>query len=230
MFPVNYLYLSFDRIVGNLFASKIITHGLLYSFYDLDRCDPRTQISTVLLDYNIKPQQIFTDIGQLLIICIIIRLMTMICFIAKFQHWTLFAHSFKRSIDDFHVKPIDDDGKENHLKSYTIHVMKNDDNQRIKTENEMKFEKFSQDKFIIGWRSLSLFTKDPLYKLRSSKSVHPDSSELILRNLNGQFRFGTLNAVMGTSGAGKTSLLRVLNGQCKTRLSVESEFYLSRYT
>ena len=32
---------------------------------------------------------------------------------------------------------------------------------------------------------------------------------------------------MGTSGAGKSSLLRVLNGQCKTRLSDATAIYLS---
>ncbi|OTF83516.1 hypothetical protein BLA29_002117 [Euroglyphus maynei] len=35
---------------------------------------------------------------------------------------------------------------------------------------------------------------------------------------------------MGPSGAGKTSLLKVLNGRSKTRLNVESRFYLSRFT
>ncbi|KAJ6217587.1 hypothetical protein RDWZM_008744, partial [Blomia tropicalis] len=52
----------------------------------------------------------------------------------------------------------------------------------------------------------------------------------ILNNVSGQLRFGTLNALMGTSGAGKTSLLKVINGRYKTRLSDESEFYLSKHT
>ncbi|OTF71387.1 hypothetical protein BLA29_003491 [Euroglyphus maynei] len=34
---------------------------------------------------------------------------------------------------------------------------------------------------------------------------------------------------MGPSGSGKTSLLKVLNGQMKTKLSEESKFYLSKY-
>ncbi|OTF80191.1 hypothetical protein BLA29_015535, partial [Euroglyphus maynei] len=35
---------------------------------------------------------------------------------------------------------------------------------------------------------------------------------------------------MGPSGAGKTSLLNVLNGRSKTRLSETTEFYLSKFT
>src|SRR5699024_4055727 len=46
----------------------------------------------------------------------------------------------------------------------------------------------------------------------------------------GEFFFGTLNALMGTSGAGKTSLLKVLNGRCKTRLSDSIQFYLCKFT
>ncbi|XP_046920577.2 uncharacterized protein LOC124500536 [Dermatophagoides farinae] len=233
MFMADYLYLPFTRMLAQLFASKFITHGLLYSFYDLDRCDPSTEISTVLLDYNVQPEQIFTDVIQLLVISIVIRLMTMIGFVIRFQQWTIFNHSFKRSYNLNHIEPIDFDAesRQNYSKSHTIIDVNNNNNQqRIKTKKEIEFEKFCQDKFIIGWRSLSLFTTDSLYGIRSIKTFHPDSSELILRNLNGQFRFGTLNALMGTSGAGKTSLLRILNGQNKTRLSLESQFYLSKYT
>src|SRR5699024_7291624 len=54
--------------------------------------------------------------------------------------------------------------------------------------------------------------------------------QVILRHLKGELCFGTLAGLMGTSGAGKTSLLRVLNGQCKSRLSSDTAVYLSKYT
>ncbi|XP_027204920.2 uncharacterized protein LOC113798562 isoform X1 [Dermatophagoides pteronyssinus] len=234
LFPDKYFYLSFNRLLSKLLAGNVITHGLLYSFYYLDRCDPNTQISTVFLDNDIDPERIFINIIPFLIISILLRLWTSICFIVKFKSITLFDHLFKRS-DEYQSKLIDFETDTNtdtdtDTKQSCPLDMNNNTHQRIKTEKEIEFQKFCQDKIIIGWRSLSLFAKDSLYKMQSTKNIQPDSSELILRNLNGQFRFGTINALMGTSGAGKTSLLRVLNGQNKTRLSLESQFYLSKYT
>src|SRR5699024_7446553 len=79
----------------------------------------------------------------------------------------------------------------------------------------------------IGWRHLSLYSSDSLFQVGNSSQGH---RSLLLRRLHGQLHFGTLTALMGTSGAGKTSLLRVLNGQCKSRLSDQTAIYLSRLT
>ena len=55
----------------------------------------------------------------------------------------------------------------------------------------------------IGWRNL-----DYSVKLSCQRGV-----KHILCSLNGSFRFGTLNGLMGPSGAGKTTFLNVLSGQ-----------------
>ena len=90
---------------------------------------------------------------------------------------------------------------------------------------------FIHNKVIIGWRNLSLYGSSSIFEI-GNVSFNPTTKcrKIILQNLNGEFRFGTLNALMGTSGAGKTSLLKVLNGQYRTRLSEKTQFYLSKFT
>src|SRR5699024_11190252 len=98
----------------------------------------------------------------------------------------------------------------------------------VKMENEIIFNNFSKHKISIAWRNLSLYGSNSIFEIVSRDDKREPKT--ILRNLNGQCRFGTLNALMGTSGAGKTSLLKVLNGRCKSRLSESTQFYLSMFT
>ena len=69
----------------------------------------------------------------------------------------------------------------------------------------------------IGWTDLTLKTEKTFYR----------SEKLILRSINGWIEFGTLSALMGPSGAGKTSLLRSLNGMNRQMMTKESKIYLS---
>ena len=54
------------------------------------------------------------------------------------------------------------------------------------------------------------------------------NEKLILRGINGFIEFGTLTALMGPSGAGKTSLLRSLNGMYRSLITEDSKLYLSK--
>lgn len=49
----------------------------------------------------------------------------------------------------------------------------------------------------------------------------------ILKEINGCFEFNTINALMGSSGAGKTSLLHCLNGRYNSNLSLETKIHLT---
>ncbi|XP_054164189.1 uncharacterized protein LOC128961900 [Oppia nitens] len=69
----------------------------------------------------------------------------------------------------------------------------------------------------IGWSNLTL---------RLAKTIYSDE-KLILRSVDGFVEFGTLTALMGPSGAGKTSLLRSLNGQYGELMTAESRIWLS---
>ncbi len=102
-----------------------------------------------------------------------------------------------------------------------------------KLREEIAFMSFVNKKMLIAWRDLSLYQSGSVIETSlssSSAAAAANPRHPILNQINGHFKFNTLNAVMGVSGSGKTSLLRVLNGQCKTRLSDETAIYLSSHT
>ncbi|XP_046916133.2 uncharacterized protein LOC124496639 isoform X1 [Dermatophagoides farinae] len=234
IFPYNHIVMMTSKIISDLIGSRIIKNGLIYSFYGIDRCDTE-EISSVLIGHDIDPDTVYVDLYRIVINSIILRLLTLILMMFKLQglrcnhhhHWFVLRKKQSPSLDFI---PIDyDDLNNNHHESFNVNVeIANDDDQRRKSAVEIEFDKFAKNRIIIAWRSLSLFNSGSIFELRSANDL--EQPKYILRNLNGQFRFGTLNALMGTSGAGKTSFLKVLNGRDKTRLCSETKFYLSKFT
>jgi ABC-type lipoprotein export system ATPase subunit len=86
-------------------------------------------------------------------------------------------------------------------------------------EIELKFDLNSNNSLSIAWIDLSLRIEKNLFR----------KEKVILNQLNGCVEFGSLNALMGTSGSGKTSLLRCISGRYQTLLSDETRIYLSKF-
>ncbi|KAH7643971.1 abc transporter-like protein 17 [Dermatophagoides farinae] len=216
------------KLLANIINSKVPVNGWLYSFYVLDRCDLEKEISYIMVDYGIDTNTIYSDVIKIFINIGIIRIVTVVLMFFRFSA-DLSTKKFSQSKND-QLKLINFDAEIDTNSEYvnSIDTKLEIEITRNKEDKELDFEKFTRGKIMIAWRSVTLFATTSIYEIRSVKDIKPDS-KLILRNLNGQFRFGTLNALMGPSGAGKTSLLKVLNGQMKTRLSQESEFFLTKY-
>lgn len=223
------------KIISSAISYKYVSYGILNSIYVVDRCDWNTEDSIIVqlfeLDLNGVPryaQYVFFNLA-------IIRLLTIAFMYMKFHNFDhqLMTRLFRKlnlshSNDDeisTQMEPIKDEP----IDADFLTVCNNNFQTR-KISNASYVGSISnyskRGKPIIGWRNLTLY--------ESSSSVldtgilrNAEGRKSILRNLNGEFRFGTLNALMGTSGAGKTSLLKVLNGRCKTRLCDETRFYLS---
>jgi ABC-type multidrug transport system ATPase subunit len=83
----------------------------------------------------------------------------------------------------------------------------------------MKINSDSNEKLSIAWIDLTLRIEKNLFR----------KEKIILNQLNGCVEFSSLNSLMGPSGAGKTSLLRCLNGRCQTLLTDETRIYLSKF-
>ncbi|XP_027205546.2 uncharacterized protein LOC113799154 [Dermatophagoides pteronyssinus] len=221
-FPYNYIVNPSSKIISDILGTKIIRNGLINAFYGIDQCEIN-QISSVLIDNGINQKTVYTDLYKILINSIALRILTLFLLMTEFQSWKFPSKKLSKTSNITELIKIDYDNSNN--KSIQTLIQSNE---RMKLKDETEFEKFSKNKIIIAWRSLSLFNSGSYLELRSALKL--EEPKYILRNLNGQFRFGTLNALMGTSGAGKTSLLKVLNGRDKTRLSSETKFYLSKFT
>ena len=132
-------------------------------------------------------------------------------------------------------------------------VNNNVENGKIIKTQKPPFQSSKNRRIVIAWRDLNLLKSQPFFEISqytSSKSEATFSQppEMVLNSLNGAFTFGSLNAVMGMSGAGKffmrksstfvdhfliigkTTFLRLLNGQEHRRLSPESALFVSNST
>nr|XP_046914359.1 ABC transporter G family member 30-like [Dermatophagoides farinae] len=210
--------------MSEILSFKTVPNGLMYTMYGLDRCDDETTISFVLDDFGVNVDTVYSDSYFMIINIVIIRFLVFVLMIYHFSGIFRSKRFVKASISDA-IKCIDY-GKLTNQKEEAIDLSKT---VRIKKEDELGFEDFARHKIVVAWRSLTLFGTKSIYEIRSVEKEGPNSKQ-ILKNLNGQFRFGTLNALMGPSGAGKTSLLNILIGKSKTRLSDSTVFYLSKFT
>ena len=70
---------------------------------------------------------------------------------------------------------------------------------------------------VIAWTNLTVLKKSLFSK-----------QKVILNKINGQINFGTLTALIGPSGVGKTTLLRCINGFNQSDISNDSMFYVSK--
>lgn len=67
---------------------------------------------------------------------------------------------------------------------------------------------------------MSITTPLPIALLKNVDFAYAQGKRLILSNLNMQFLPGKVTAIMGSSGCGKTTILRLLGGQAKAQAGV----------
>ncbi|KAH9412903.1 ABC protein, sub ABCG [Dermatophagoides pteronyssinus] len=223
MFSIEKMNKPILSLISNIMMSSVAQNGLMYSLNVLDRCDMETELSYALVDYGIDQNKIYTDLIKIIAATLAIRIATFGVMYIRFSNLYVKINSSRSTRKNDELVSID-------YNDSSIEMMKIDSKEitRHKEDKELEFEEFTRGKIMVAWRSVTLFASNSIYEIRSVDEIS-DRSKLILRNLNGQFRFGTLNALMGPSGAGKTSLLKVLNGQMKTKLCKESQFYLTKY-
>lgn len=233
---------------SNVVANKYISYGILYTFYGFQRCDWENEYSIIIQFFAMDLNGVQHWIRRVVVNVLIIKLFTLAVMYYKFGNFSgnLLFRLFKKCNDEHVLQSdlISIDYDENVSIDGLNTNNKKEANE--KSSNEVQFDEFSRGRIMIAWRNLTLFGSSTIHEIGSSTMPRRP----ILRNLNGQFRFGTLNAIMGkgfccislekvinnfgallgTSGAGKTSLLKVLNGRCKTRLGADTAFYLTQFT
>ena len=94
----------------------------------------------------------------------------------------------------------------------------NETNESNNNEIPIESQKY-KNKICFAWKLLTLRVPRTLFK----------EEKVILRKISGFFEFRTINALMGCSGAGKTSLLKSINGLYNDYITNDSIILLSKF-
>ncbi|KAH7642959.1 hypothetical protein HUG17_9650 [Dermatophagoides farinae] len=221
----------FYRTISHLLGARYITDGYLYAHYGIDRCDPQTEYSQIMKQFSIDTDNIYSNMKNPMIVIIVVRIISIIVMrwtFSNVNNGKIVSATKQETLTKILTPAIEINF---HEKATFVQIFDGNNNNNIEPQMaKNEFQQFCTGRYIIGWRQLTLFATDTIYEVRSTPGPLDDfGDKLILRNLSGQFQFGTLNAIMGSSGSGKTSLLKVFNGKMKTKLTGSTQFYLSRF-
>ena len=198
---------------------------ILITIFGFDRCKAG-QTSKTLYRFELTEEDEFVDNSVILwSIMILLKATTFIALIMTknniFESLFIYIQNkIKRLpnilINDIQLETISRSVSQ--IQVFEIPIELNEDSNQMNTnfietinENHMSS---------IAWIDITLKVKKTFYS----------EEKLILRGIKGFVRFGTLTALMGPSGAGKTSLLKYLNGQYRDLMTKESKLYLSNST
>ena len=221
---VNFFIKMDDMPLVFQYASDFIAYPRLYYdsarilLYGLGRCSA-TEKPVVLVKFSITDDQLYPNIYKFILYAIVTKVLALFALYLKtnvnFTLWSKvvdLTRSNKASTTQIETK----EEKVAHviirrLSSYMCEFQ-ND----LTTTSETKLQSHPM---CIGFSDLTLKVPKTLF----------NKEKVIINRINGLFEFCSLNALMGPSGAGKTSLLKSINGLNANYLTKESKIYLSKY-
>ena len=98
--------------------------------------------------------------------------------------------------------------------------MKNDEQRPLLNVNAVSIENTNTGETVLTWSHVFVECKQKVTCSNCFRRTEPDAPQLLLNDLSGIARPGKILAIMGTSGVGKTTLLKVLSGQDDIRTTV----------
>lgn len=186
------LFEQIGAAIGMVYAIR----GIHFAIFVFDRCKGEGQFSEVTVDFDIEVEQLDVYVLRVLGNVLALKVMTFLVLYVKFNDWR--RRGRKRSEASSNETTVDRSDFSAYSKSET-----KPSNREITVQCSSGVISQTaaqlQGKIVIAWKNLSLFQSSSLYDFGSRKNKSNQKS--ILRSLDGQFCFGTLNALMGTSGA-----------------------------
>ena len=212
-------------------------NSMLISIYGLNRCSDGQQ-SESLYKFNLLDDNQFTKNSSYGMITILsVKLMALIALLLMknpriYQIIGNFITRLKQTNgnnDEIQLQTISTNVPQSYHYFNEVDLSEESDDQSISTsfshsistnsvEIDTNEESDPKKTLSIVWTDMTLKVEKTFYS----------SEKLILRGIKGFIRFGTMTALMGPSGAGKTSLLKSLNGMYRNLMTKESKIYLSK--
>ena len=203
------------------YMSDFIVYPRLYYdtariyIYGLGRCPP-TEKPVVLVKFNITDEQLMPLLYKFILHAILAKFFVLMLLYIKNCESLTKINFIKRKnnikCDENDNLKIDGQIVVRKL-SNIINNLNNYDPVGIESETDRSHS------ICFAFRDLTLKIPKTFFK----------KENVIIDKINGFFEFCSINALMGPSGAGKTSLLKTINGLNAKFITKDSKIYLSKY-
>ena len=209
------------RLSADIFSMKYFVKYLVYVFYGLDRCEEEGDVSWLLVDFYVDRSQVNYYVLRIVSSIIALKLFTYAKILSKYSiHWSTFKLPFRKGLIVEDKTELKKGSSVENIVSQLVVIDQDSSTKGVDSQNQ-------NSDILLAFANLTLFPRKSFFSFGNNFTQQRFP---ILCNLNGHFTAGSLYAVMGMSGAGKTSLLKVLNGQNASQLSPETTFYVSNRT
>ena len=201
--------------ISSLAYLKFSYESIIILIYGLNRCSHEQQ-SVILIKFTLSDQDLSKNYYKLVLYALVLRIFEYIALYTKNNLKLIFnlniiLRQFKKKSN-----PIE---KESPSMIVDMVELRKENPNKFGEEPIQKMNNYHENLVCIGWDKLTF--KIPRTFLKNEK--------IIINEITGCFEFSSLNALMGSSGVGKTSLLKAINGLCPNNLSDETNIYLSQY-
>ena len=205
------------QIISHFSVPKLAFNSGLIIVYGFNRCSEE-QTSIVLYKFGLIDEHFMNNIKTFILYSISLRFIAFILLYIKMN--TFFKQNKSKNFeysesDSSETETVLNGNNKQIIKDslYVISLNINENDSIVELESNENINK----ELSIAWIDLTLI---------SPKDMFSDE-KIIINNICGFVEFGSFNALMGPSGAGKTSILRCINGTNRAQLSDKTMIYLS---
>ena len=219
----------FIQTASSMSLFNLLFRSIIIIIYSDDRCDFESKILTY---FKIEEDKLWILFQYLIYQLIFFRVLCYFVLYIQANYEQINFKNFYRKFKplknlQFHRRItscfkvihnngsiLDDDDKKSNVQ---IYINQHLEEHLIGQNFYLKINENSSKNLAIAWNNLS-YSKQTIF-----------TKKTILQNLNGKIHFGTITALMGPSGAGKTTLFQCIYGIKRSGISKETQFYVNKF-
>ena len=223
-------FTDLKKLLSNISMVRFMAYTSFIPLYGFNRC-PNDQVSKKIITLELDDDHLFFEqtSNSILQLVVIRSIALLILIFIKNPNVYEFCLNYLQNkliigntpqIHGLELQSISRvvSERDNYIENLTEIPLSYDSDDHGDSKNDQNVETMNKQ-ISIAWIDITLKVNKTFYS----------KEKLILRGIKGFVEFGSFTALMGPSGAGKTSLLKCLNGMHRNLMTKESKIYLSKF-